>query len=109
MQDILTGLCFGYFLCCLTVQLKRDGSFTPLHWRVAGFVCYVLVAGQAATFFVPEAARAPLDLFCSVLLFAGAAYLLLRALLALKKSASLAPAFAAFAWTLVTMYMSAGG
>lgn len=108
MQDILTGLSLGWFLCCLAAHIKREGTFTTLHWRVAGLVCTVLIAAQAATFFVPEAAKAALDLFCYVLLFAGAAYLLLRAVLTLNKSVSVSPGFAALAWMTVTMYMSAG-
>ncbi len=108
VQDILTGLCFGYFLCCLTAHMKRDGSFSAAEWRIAGLACLVLIAAQTATFFMPEAAKGPLDLFCYGLLFAGAAYLLVRGVSALKKDAPVSPAFAALAWVTVTMYMSAG-
>ena len=109
VQDILTGLCFGYFLCCLAAHMKRDRTFTVMHWRLAGLVCLVLIAAQMATFFVPEAVKQPLELFCYILLFAGAVYLLVRAVLGLRRGVSVCPAFAALAWVVTTMYMSAGG
>ena len=109
VQDILTGLCFGYFLCCLTAHIKRDGSFSAAEWRIAGFVCLVLIAAQTATFFVPETLKQPLDLFCYVLLFAGAVYLMVRTVLWLRRGAAICPPFAALAWVVTTMYMSAGG
>lgn len=108
-QDLLTGVCFGYYLCCLTAHMKRDGVFAPWEWRLFSLGCIVLLAAQAGIFFVPEGIKAPLDLFCYALLFGGSAFLMVKTLLALKRGAPVCLSFAAMAWTTVTMYMSGGG
>ena len=112
-DDVLTGAAFGYFLCCLTGQIKQTGVFPAWERRVLGAACPVLIAAQTAIFFVPEPMKRPLDLFCYFLLFAVDALLLLRAVQSLRKgSRSPSPvseAFAANAWATITMYMSSGG
>ena len=113
VEDILTGAAFGYFLCTLAARIKQTEAFPAWEWRLFGISCPVLVAAQAAIFFVPEPVKQPLDLFCYLLLFAVAALLLMRAVRSLKsggQSASAVPhAFAAYAWTTITLYMSSGG
>lgn len=113
VEDILTGAAFGYFLCSLAVQIKQAGAFPGWEWRVLGASCLVLIAAQAAIFFVPESMKQPLDLFCYCLLFAVAALLLIRVFRSLRNggrsSSAVLTAFAANAWTTVTLYMSSGG
>lgn len=113
MQDILTGAAFGYFLCCLVLRIRQEDAFPVWEWRFLGIACVMLLAAQTAIFFVPEPVRHPLDLFCYFLLFSTAAVLLARALILLREdgqgSSALLCAFAAFAWTVVAMYMSEGG
>ena len=113
VEDILTGAAFGYFLCCLVAMIKQEGAFSVREWRLLGAACLVLIAAQTATFSAPDTMRRPLDLFCYILLFAVAAFLLLRAIWELR-SGGQAPlavcrTFAAFAWGVAAMYMSAGG
>ena len=112
IQDILTGVAFGYFLCSLTARIKQAEIFPAWEWRLFGISCPVLVAAQSAIFFVPEPMKQPLDLFCYCLLFAMLAVLMIRALRSLRsgeQSTSAVPhAFAAYAWTSITMYMSSG-
>ena len=108
MQDLFTGLCFGWYLCCLAARLKRDGVFSRPEWLLAGLACLLLIAAQTATFFVPETAAASLDLFCCALLSAGALFLLVKTGRAMKNGRPVCPAFAALAWTMTAMYMSEG-
>ena len=113
VEDILTGASFGYFLCSLAARIRQTEAFQAWEWRVLGVACPVLVAAQAAIFFVPEPVKQPLDLFCYLLLFALAAVLLIRAFRSLRKGGQSTPlvlqAFAAYAWTTITLYMSSGG
>jgi len=113
VDDILTGVAFGYFLCCLAAQLKQSEAFPAWGLRLLGVSCPVLIAAQTTIFFAPEAMKKPLDLFCYCLLFAVAAVLLVRALRSLvgggRARSAVPEAFAAYAWTVVTLYMSSGG
>lgn len=112
VQDILTGLAFAYFLCALVSQIKTEELFSISHWRELGVLCFLLVTGQASTFFVPEEVRRHLDLLCYIFLFAVLLYLLVKAIRAVRKDADPARGvcntFIAFAWVVVTMYMSDG-
>lgn len=113
VQDILTGLAFAYFLCALVSQIKTEKQFSVSRLRMLGILCVLLIAGQTATFLVPEAARKPLDLLCYGFLFAVALCLLARAARAIIKNddpaRDVCDTFIAFAWIVVTMYMSEGG
>lgn len=113
IQDILTGAAFGYFLCSLTARIKQAEAFPAWEWRILAVVCPVLIAAQTAIFFVPEPMKQPLDMFCYCLLFAAAALLLVRAFRSLRSVGRFSPAvleaFAAYAWTTITLYMSSGG
>ena len=111
IQDILTGLAFGYFLWNLVEKMKWDESYTRWQWILLGVDCLVLIAGQVGTFLVPEVFRQPLDYCCYVLLFATAGVFIARSIIALagkdEHKQSVTHSFAAFAWIVVTMYMSA--
>lgn len=113
VQDILTGVVFGYFLCALVWRVKEENAFSASMWRFCGILCIILIAAQTATFFAPEPVGKPLDLFCYGLLFIGAAVFIVRAVLSLRKDTEptqcVCHSFAAFAWTVTTMYMSSGG
>lgn len=113
VEDILTGVAFGYFLCCLAAQIKQTEAFPAWELWFLGVSCLVLTAAQTVIFFAPEAMKKPLDLFCYCLLFAVAAVLLVRALRSLvgggRARSAVPEAFAAYAWTVVTLYMSSGG
>lgn len=112
VQDVLTGLSVAYFLCALVSQIKQEHAFSRTDWRLLGLLCTILIAAQTATFFVPEGARRKLDLCCYLLLFAAAAVFLFRAARSILKDTDPAQgvchAFAAFAWVIITMYMSEG-
>ena len=113
VQDILTGLAFAYFLCALVSQIKTEELFSVSHLRMLGILCVFLIAGQTATFLVPESVRRPLDLLCYGFLFAVAFWLLVRTVRAIIKNddpaRGVCDTFIVFAWVVVTMYMSEGG
>ena len=112
IQDILTGVAFGYFLCSLTARIKQAEGFPPWKRRFLGVSCLVLIMVQTAIFFVPKKMKQPIDLFCYCLLFAVAAFLLICAFRSLGKarrsSSAVLETFAAYAWAEVTLYMSSG-
>ena len=113
VQDILTGVSLGYFLCALVSRIRLEAAFSTRDWLRLGSTCCILIVAQTAIFFVPGSAAKPLDLFCYVLLFAAALAFLVRAVLTLRKEDSptqgVCHAFAAFAWLITAMYMSSGG
>lgn len=112
VQDILTGIVFGYFLCCLVARMKQENALD--RWErwllcVGGFV---LIGLQAGLFFAPDPIKTALDLFCYGLLFAIAVLLIVRTILALRKEppeAVVCRAFLAHAWCVTALYMSADG
>ena len=111
-QDILTGLVLGYFFCHLVAEIKQSDVFSKWEWWLVGLSSTILIAAQAGTFFVTDAVRKPLDLFCYCILFAMDLYLISRAVVAYRTKSQVARtvsrAFAAFACSIVTMYMSDG-
>ena len=111
MQDILTGLVFAYFLCSLAFRIIEEEAFSGFIWKLLGIISLVLIAAQTATFLVPDRLFRPLDLFCYILMFATAAFLLVRAVISILQKTlgthSVCHSFIAFAWIIVTMYMSA--
>ena len=113
VQDILTGVTYGYFLACLIARVKQTGALSARQRRLLGGACLVLIAGQTATFLAPETVKTPLDLFCYALLFACAAFFLARTVLSLKRGGDPARgvclSFAALAWSYTVLYMSEGG
>ena len=110
VQDILTGAAFGWFLCCLVARMRQEGALSPWQWGLLGAVCVLLIAAQTVIFFVPEPAGQALDLFCYILLFAGAAAFLARAILSLLHAeGTVCHCFAAHGWIVTALYMSTGG
>ena len=133
VQDILTGLAFGYALCCLVARIRQEDAFAPRDWLIFGIACPVLIFLQVLIFFVPQQMKQPLDVCCYVLLFAGVAYLLGCAVHTMRENRSLRKEteekttddskthrgkgeagrelcrlFAVFSWVVITMYMSEG-
>lgn len=110
LQDIMTGLSFGYFLLTVITLLKQEEAYKPYQWAHLGLDCLILLSAQATIFFVPEPYKRPIDLCCYGILFATAIAFIICAIISLKKdkkpAKSVSHAFAAFAWIVVTMYQS---
>ena len=111
VQDMFTGVCVGYLLCMIVACLTQTNALRRAEWILLGLLCAVLLTAQAGTFYAPEEIRGMLDTFCYILLFAVTAGFFLR-VIASRKVASpescCSLAFVTFAWTILTMYMSAG-
>lgn len=112
LQDILTGFSFAYFLFAVVISAKQENAYGTRSWFSLAVSSTVLLLLQAAIFFVPEPAKKPLDYTCYAILIISSIMFILRALFSLieKKNPSqcVCYAFAAFAWVVVTMYMSSG-
>jgi len=113
IEDVLTGAAFGYFLISITERLSRDDALSRREWIALGVACFALIAMQTAIFFVPEPLGKTLDLCCYVLLFAGVLWFFVKTILGFLKKYDPAKliglAFAAYGWSMTTLYMSAGG
>ena len=111
-DDLFVGAAFA---CCLyqaARALAVNQSLKLWEWSLLGIGCALLILGQALIFFVPEAARAPLDTACSILLAAGTVCWAVEVLSAWRKNADpvsiLCLAFAWSVWIVTAKYMSAG-
>ncbi len=112
IQDILGGITYGYFLCIVIRSLKQTEALSGVEWRLLAAGSALLIAAQTSIFALPEPFKAPMDLFCYILMFAGMLFFIIRGILYLRRKEesgkTIAMAFAAYAWTTSTIYMSAG-
>lgn len=112
IQDIVTGIVFAYFICIVVAKMKTEEAFLTWQWIALGIDCLLLVAGQTATFLVPEQIKRPVDLCCYGLLLSTVAVFILRAFLSFRdkidREKGVCYSFSSFAWIVVTMYMSEG-
>ena len=110
IQDILTGLTVGYFICSIVSRMKLENAISEIEWRGFELICLLLVGAQTATFFVLENIKSKLDGLCYFLLFAVSAWLAFKAIQIVWKKESprkfVCMTFAFFAWELIAMYMS---
>ena len=117
LQDIIYGFAFGYFLLTCVKSLKQTDALSKTQWRILGISCAVIIFSQAGTFFVPEGAKKPLDLFCYALMFTVLIWLFVKSVLMIKDNngakagdtkSALAMAFSVSAFAFSTLYMSSG-
>lgn len=112
VRDILGGLSWGWFLCVCFRSLVQTEAVGRGEQAALWALCALITALQAATFFVSERLRVSMDLAATLLLAAGAAWLLVRILLALRQGRSpdkaLSLSVTGYLWVTVCMYMSAG-
>ena len=112
IQDILTGLSLGWALCVLIACLAASSALKRSEWIIIGSAAMLLIAGQTATFFLPESALVVFDTACSVILFAVNAWLIAKTVLDLRSGVdtkrALCLSFAVYLWAMVAMYMSGG-
>jgi hypothetical protein len=112
LQDILAGLCFGYFLCVCARSLKLSRVLSRLEWcLLAGFAAALLIL-QGLTFVLPGIWSAAADYCAYAVMFAVLAYGLVKLIRALLRGGTPRGQFAlglsVWAWSVSTMYMSAG-
>lgn len=113
VQDILTGLSMGWFLCVITTCLCLTCALSAAEWIGLGIVAVLLILGQMHTFFTPSSISAALDVGCSVLLFVVMLWIMLKAVLTLDEENQadkcMCLSYASLVWGTVFMYMSSGG
>ena len=112
IQDILTGIVFGYFLYAVMVSWKE---YLPMPPKGAALTIAVLSAVfilQAMTFFSSQRTAAFLDLLSHILLFAVVVFLLFLFGYSIRRKKSPKLCFcissAYLAWIVMTLYMSDG-
>ena len=112
VQDSVGGLVFGYFLCVCVHSLKQAGALSRAEWAALGISCAALILGQTGTFFVSAPYLRPLDLTCYAVMFAVLLWLLVKSARWVMRrenaKGALALSCSAYAFSLSTMYMSAG-
>lgn len=112
MQDILTGVALSCFLCSLVCRVKYEGVLNGIWGILLAAAGFILILGQAGTFFAPERISKILDRSCYVLMFSVLAILIFFTILSLIKGTSAQStclSFVSFAGCVVTMYMSSEG
>ena len=82
-----------------------------MEWRILAVVCIALITANTMTFFVDQSLASTLDQFIGMILIAGEIYFITDVLLEFRKgnnpAARISLAFALFAWSVTSMYMSA--
>ena len=111
VQDILTGLSLGWFLCVLLSCLLQCGAFSRAEWIALGAVSVLLITAQTMTFLLPGAAQI-FDTIGYVILFSVDVWFIVKTIRSVKKGddpqRGLCLSFAAWGWSMIAMYMSGG-
>ncbi len=112
LQDILTGIVYGYYLCMTARCLSQNRCLPGWQAPALAVLTIVLIIMQALTFLVPAPAARILDILCYVLMFAGIAFFFALSFRAVRRGASggvlMGLSFGSFGWVIGSMYMSAG-
>ena len=112
IEDLLSGLSFGYLLCCCVRSLKQSDALSRLEWGLLGAAAAVLLLLQGLTFLLPEPWRSVADYGAYAVMFALLAWWGVKLILALRRDQNRPAAFACsvscFAWSISCMFMSTG-
>lgn len=112
LQDIFTGVVFGYLICVVVMAAKAVCLLSKIESYALCFLSFCLVSVQAVIFIVPESIKHPLDLCCYLLMFTILTLLLAKCIVLFRRNADpeklIAAAFLTSIWTVSTMYMSSG-
>ena len=113
LQDIITGLTFGYFVITLVRLMKNTDVLKKRLWIILGIICVLIIASCVATFIVPESLKSLHDKIAYFLLFIAELYFVLRTLICLYRKSDpkvcMSLSAATAAWSIIFMYMSSGG
>ncbi len=111
-QDIFTGMTLGYLFYRLFIRIQDAEAFPAWEWRMLYVACPLVIGAQTAIFFVSEDMSNALDIFSCLLLIGICLILVIRAIIKLKvcndPAVIVSCTFSAFAWSVITMYMSSG-
>ena len=111
VQDILTGLCFGYFMCVCARSLKLSRALSRREWRLLAGFAAALLALQGLTFLLPAPWSTAADYCAYAVMFTVLIYGVGKLIRALVRGGNprgqFALAVSVWAWSVSTMYMSA--
>ena len=111
LEDVLTALCYGYFLCVCARSLKLSRALSRREWLLlAGFSALLLVL-QGLTFILPGFWSSAADYSAYAVMFTVLIYGIGKLIRALLRGGNprgqYALAASVWAWAVSTMYMSA--
>lgn len=111
LQDIAGGIIFGFFLCASVCSLKQTEALSRREWAGLLTGSYCLVILQGLIFFLPEKMKKPVDVFCYVIMYVLILFFFYKMIRAILRDRNIDTgftlSFAAFGWTVVSLYMSA--
>lgn len=108
-QNILGGAAFVFMLSSTARALRRSGALSRGEWAVLAVSCTALIAVNILLLHLSGGAYAAGNLVNYAILFGTLAFFFIRSIRALRghdADASLALSFGAFAWNLITSYLS---
>ena len=113
VQDIIGGIVGFWFIFVVLRTAKITSAFSGAEWAAIITAAAVLIIAQTSIFFMKDpVSKGRQDLFCYILMTAGTAALILKAVLALRKNEDtkkcLALSCFAGAWIESCVYMSEG-
>lgn len=110
LQDIFTGLAFGWLLYSIAITLKVVRALSKIEWFILAVFCSLLIAGQGLTFLVDIQTKQALDIGCYIILSAVILYWLFKLIVSYKKNGTneriLTLAVTMVSWCSLSMYMS---
>ena len=111
VEDIMTGLCFGYFLCVCARSLKLSRALSRREWVLLAGLAALLLVLQGLTFLLPAPWSAAADYCAYAVMFTVLIYGFIKLLRAVLRGGNprgqFALAASVWAWSISTMYMSA--
>ncbi len=109
-QDIVTGIVFGYYLCCMLIRFEQNGFLPVKKLTAVASYAFLLITVQALTFCTPKPVSGYLDRAGYVIMFGGILILFLRLVTLIRRKATpsdlLTFTHGIFSWVVVCMYMS---
>lgn len=112
IQDIITGLVMGYFLCTLVHAEFNVRSFSKTELRYICYTAILMIIMQASVFFIPSAISSFINTSSYVLMSISIFYLYIKCIRTLKNpvntKATLTLSFISFFWTTICLWMSDG-
>lgn len=89
VQDIISGLVFGYWFCIIINALKSSDVLNSGEWAVLAVVAMLIAGMEGATFFTSGAAKNNLDICCYILMFASIAVFYIKLAYTWRKGESI--------------------
>ena len=110
IQDIITGLVLIYFYTNLVRFMKQSEILSNGMWIGLACICVIIIAANAAGFFVPKDLVGLYDTIAYIMLFIVMAYFLIRTVISFvdtkKNDIFISFSYASIGWAVIFLYMS---